>query len=429
MHKIYLVLRNNQQSGPYNLQELQQLPLSAHDLIWVEGQSASWRYPAEIEALRSFVQEKESHKAATPKETTAPNGTTTAPGKTTTPRHIYVSLPAQPATPVADTAKASEAELLEKKAQELFQRVQAYNQAHAAPAETEELEHPKPRTMEEMQRDYAAWLRQQKKRQQRSHFQKHFLTAAVVVLLLLSGAAFTWWMMRQKPINTLQNGAETTLNEPAPMDEHGRQPEALNNFISNTEPYILPQKEGQPDPLDKTQTTEKKPTALSSQKTNGTPLTSLTAKHKAGQSGPAARDSAIRADSAAALQPKAETTPAPTPARQEEKSEERVDKRRVPLSTLVQLEGKPFYTENQKRLTGLTLFLHNNSTEILKNVTVNILYYKKGEKLLDTKTIYFKEVQPQSSASFSTLADNRSVAARYQIASIVREDGSLYLMK
>lgn len=53
--KKFLLLRSNKQSGPYSAEELQQMGLKAYDLIWVEGKSAAWRYPGEVEDLKSFA--------------------------------------------------------------------------------------------------------------------------------------------------------------------------------------------------------------------------------------------------------------------------------------------------------------------------------------------------------------------------------------
>lgn len=50
----YLLLRDNKQSGPYVLDELKTKGLKAYDLVWIEGKSAAWRYPCEIEELKPF---------------------------------------------------------------------------------------------------------------------------------------------------------------------------------------------------------------------------------------------------------------------------------------------------------------------------------------------------------------------------------------
>src|SRR5215213_5626980 len=53
--KKFLLLRNNKQSGPYSTEELQEMGLKPYDLIWVEGKSAAWRYPGEVDDLKAFA--------------------------------------------------------------------------------------------------------------------------------------------------------------------------------------------------------------------------------------------------------------------------------------------------------------------------------------------------------------------------------------
>jgi uncharacterized protein YneF (UPF0154 family) len=49
------LLRNNKESGPFTLDEVQGMSLKTYDLIWVVGKSAAWRYPGEIPELKSFA--------------------------------------------------------------------------------------------------------------------------------------------------------------------------------------------------------------------------------------------------------------------------------------------------------------------------------------------------------------------------------------
>ena len=51
----YLLLRSNKQSGPYSLQQLVSSGLKPYDLVWVEGRSAAWRYPSEVEGLKAYA--------------------------------------------------------------------------------------------------------------------------------------------------------------------------------------------------------------------------------------------------------------------------------------------------------------------------------------------------------------------------------------
>lgn len=52
----YLLLRNNKESGPHTLQALLTIGLRPYDLVWVEGRSAAWRYPSEVEELKPYAE-------------------------------------------------------------------------------------------------------------------------------------------------------------------------------------------------------------------------------------------------------------------------------------------------------------------------------------------------------------------------------------
>lgn len=49
------MLRSNKQSGPYSLQQLVSFGLKPYDLVWVEGKSAAWRYPSEVDLLKDYA--------------------------------------------------------------------------------------------------------------------------------------------------------------------------------------------------------------------------------------------------------------------------------------------------------------------------------------------------------------------------------------
>ncbi len=52
---MYLLLRNNKETGPYTAEQLKKMGLKPYDLIWDEGRSAAWLYPSEIPALKEFA--------------------------------------------------------------------------------------------------------------------------------------------------------------------------------------------------------------------------------------------------------------------------------------------------------------------------------------------------------------------------------------
>ena len=113
----YLLLRDNKQSGPYSLEDLKTKGLKAYDLVWVEGRSAAWRYPSEIDELSAFapaVEEqpfdrfyKKPAAASQPAVAASPEVTLTSKPfysedqpSTTRKRTIYVTMPGGTAAPV-----------------------------------------------------------------------------------------------------------------------------------------------------------------------------------------------------------------------------------------------------------------------------------------------------------------------------------------
>ncbi|MGZ3847343.1 MAG: GYF domain-containing protein, partial [Flavisolibacter sp.] len=59
MERVYLLLRNNQQTGPFTIGELLQQQLKSSDMIWIEGKSAAWTYLSELE-LTPFIHHDET---------------------------------------------------------------------------------------------------------------------------------------------------------------------------------------------------------------------------------------------------------------------------------------------------------------------------------------------------------------------------------
>ncbi|RFM28094.1 hypothetical protein [Deminuibacter soli] len=79
--KQYRLLRDNKETGPYSAEELVRKGLKAYDLIWVDGKSASWRYPSEITELRAFAPAAEMPSADRQPQAQPAAATTPAPAQ------------------------------------------------------------------------------------------------------------------------------------------------------------------------------------------------------------------------------------------------------------------------------------------------------------------------------------------------------------
>src|SRR5687768_1532025 len=165
MQKPYSLLRNNKQSGPYSLEELLHLNLKPFDLVWVEGKSGGWSYPTEIDALKHHVAEapkKEEQKpvaekkddvVATQKEITLAHSissdepvriTKQATGSPKEAKHIYIKLPAgsklsEAAIGAITSVEEAPEEKLERKAQALREKIQAFTESKNQPKADNEL--------------------------------------------------------------------------------------------------------------------------------------------------------------------------------------------------------------------------------------------------------------------------------------------------
>lgn len=151
MQKIYLLLRNNNQLGPFTIEELLEQKLLPSDLVWVEGKSLAWSYVSELNLLKlarnggegphhaapgpvqSSVHSAPHHKRKHPRirrsEIVPP-----PPSPEQRPR------PAAPLTPAPMSSAFSEGDV-ERKAEELRQRALAaersFHHRQPTPAQTE----------------------------------------------------------------------------------------------------------------------------------------------------------------------------------------------------------------------------------------------------------------------------------------------------
>ena len=184
MKKVYLLLRNNQQTGPYSFEELLELHLKPFDLVWVEGKSCGWRYPNEIETLKTFFpapETSDAQDAATnPEEISKPFESRASYTPPPAPKKIFVSMPlnaarqSSPKQPVEDP--------IEQKAEELRKRAMPYT-APQEPAQTNYT-----RNLQEAEEEYTQWIYQKKTK--KSLINKKWLAITCIGALLLFAS---WW--------------------------------------------------------------------------------------------------------------------------------------------------------------------------------------------------------------------------------------------
>lgn len=400
MPATYLLLRNNKQTGPFQLDALLQQGLQPHDLIWVEGQSAGWRHPSEIDALKPHTAGKQhSEIAQEPRSNT--KLTPSAPDQTPKPAknatHIYVSLPAgmrpQPQeTPPADA--------LEAKAEALHQRIQAFAQGKVTAEDTD----IRPaRSLDNMKQEYGAWLKKKEKKKKWGAIKRTLAIAGAVLIITTSVFAISKWV-RSKPslskpsidsyATTPMMSSETEQTTTASFHT------AIDSFTATGETHSV-----------RLDTVVKRPPLV---KNTTKPVTTVAKKNVAESlSLPAVAETTI----IAATTPIPETTPPP-----------KTEKKLVPLSRLVVVSGTLNHDKKGNNGAATQITLQNNSGETLKSVAVTITYFKKEDRQLGKETVHFYNVLPATAPVISISGNRRATAARFEIGTITRADGSLYLI-
>ncbi len=211
MSKVYLLLRNNKQSGPHSLEELLTLDLKPLDLIWIEGKSFGWSYPAEISLLKPYVEEAQQSPDQVPTEkksvdhalitnrdaaympaaTKAPVVNEPAPS----PRKVHVSLPANMSKPVGKkkviAATVPEpTDKIEQKAEELRKKIQTFvpEKKTTSPTKEEPLVTKYSSSLPEREEEYTSWIYNKKvgKTTNISEDQKKWAAIAMAAVLILA---------------------------------------------------------------------------------------------------------------------------------------------------------------------------------------------------------------------------------------------------
>ena len=210
MKKVYLLLRNNKQSGPHTLEELLQLGLKPKDLIWIEGKSAGWSYPSEINDLKPHLDaasqstalqetlQKAEVQASPPIDNQAfmpVEKQSSAFDESSPASKVYVSMPVsinkstELKKPEVENIILPQADIIEWKAEELRKKIQSYTpESRAAEKKEQAIVTKFQSTIPEREKEYTSWIYNQKinKTKKISEEQKKWGAIAVAALLLLT---------------------------------------------------------------------------------------------------------------------------------------------------------------------------------------------------------------------------------------------------
>lgn len=372
MNKAYLLLRNNKQSGPFSLEELLQLSLKPFDLVWVEGKTAGWQYPSEIDSLKAYVDSPEQEKANTTVPLLSNNQ---VPGK-----HIYVSMPQgakKQVAPVPETITELNTDerkkAFEDKAEAMFRRAQDFQQSSKKEDEAE-VNTLYSKSLDDLKQEYSNWIHHQKKSRKVFNSKTIGIAATIIGLIALSVFATTYFLGRDVSPVLAEERTDSLSQVPVSLKNPGKQIiDQPSPRKKTTAPKIIRKNNGVKKPVSTIAATSRK-------KTRSTP---------------------------AINKPDNNST--------------------IPLPQLVKIKGR--YKPVGRGVSASEITLMNNSKENLRVVAVDVVYYKADGTNAGRETIYFKNISPSQSMTLTAPANKKAEEVRYQLGLISsNESGIFYAM-
>jgi hypothetical protein len=437
MQKVYLLLRNNQQTGPHSLEELLQLNVKPFDLIWVEGKSYGWSYPSEIETLKPFVTAASSQKIETP-PVQQPSTEPSLPNRNkAVPKKIFVSLPTGSVIAPASSSQAPDA--IEQKAEELRKRIQSYSPQKIT--EEEEVKTNYARSLTDVEEDYTSWVYRKKTKKKKYFNNKYWFAGSIIVI----GSAGIWLMAKtvyEKPVTqpqqfTVQNSnkeeitgfpSETRQSSTAVVtkSKSSGQPLTLNTSKKPKKKIELPAnaKKAEAKPLSEEVIQKDPPVQLIKttepvvEEKKNEPAVAETPKEKkkslkqilGGLFKKNKKDESVQEEPRSADNSNNERNAT-------HRDETSIEPITVDLAEQVDVKMNKTSDDWMMGVQGLKLTLYNRSTTILKSAAVEVLYYSEQNNLLDKKTVYFSNVASKKSQTIVAPDHRMADHVEYKIIS------------
>ncbi|RYZ25538.1 MAG: hypothetical protein EOO10_18015 [Chitinophagaceae bacterium] len=426
MQKVYLLLRNNQQTGPYSLEEIIQFDLKPFDLIWIEGRSAGWYYPQEIQALQphlSFL------KHPTTPPVINPVSSVEKPKAETEPKKVFVSMPSntvaeKPTPKPSFSSPNNDLNVLPKTPEPVF-----------AKRETEELTTAYSKSLQEVETDYMNWVYKKKKNRKSPVSVK-----GAVVACLFVGVVFAGWMIvKPSAENPVKTPAEQTaflssqnelpadsVKEDAPSTEEGKA--VTNKKVKQTKVKLSAESQTK-SAIQQVQKGSKETVAVVNKpaendyeivpeiKEESNPVVEEKKSEPVAVEAP--KEKKKLRDKIADLfkkkpeEKKEEAVPA------EEENGERRSVRREAGSNLAQLMTVKFAIPNDwmMGIKGAKATLANRSSETIVKAVVEVIYYNDDNDVLDKKTVSFSNIKSKQTQTISIPDHQTATRLEYNVVS------------
>jgi hypothetical protein len=412
----YLLLRDNKESGPHTANDLVKLGLKAYDLVWVEGKSAAWRYPSEIEELKPyapvaeeqpfdrFFKKNTEEKKETPpatKEQSQYAPVAKEEIKFTPKRSVFVTLPGQKIVKAEQPAPAPKPVKQTPPPPAVIDDI----------AEEAQIKYSQP--LDEIKEMYVKTLKQRKSKIARKSFLMANLKRAAVIAGLICVGVLTGFIIKSKPGNK-KNITLQTIPASLPAVTNSLSNEVIQDPVHQDRLQAIDQptdefqdkKAGVKADFDEPLKTEQpQPTVRIRKETM--------IKHKEkkefddNQVSPGVETDPLTGERNKKVRGGSET---------EERPALKIKKNS--LNELVSVSSNDYKRVAFGGIRNLQLTITNNSNYTLDNVIVELQYLKPSEEPLRTENIRFHSVAPNGTSTIRVPDTNRGIMVVYKIISI-----------
>lgn len=392
MNNTYILLRNNSESTPLSLNDLERIGLLPTDLLWVECQSVCWQHPHEIPSLKHLVSaavspqpkpvsEEWQEKYAPPVE----NETTIHHGKSS----VHVTLPSKDNSLKIKTTEKSTAKQEIPAWQKETKTANSVNTAHSSnlsfndtllDADTKDSWQQPP-----AHKDKTALLESLLSLPRKKVAVYAGLVAAGALMMLIIRGTGGNEKMTPPPISQ-----QTEIVNAPPAEEIEEEPTADSTIIP--ESYTQ-----QNTPLEEPAVVTTKEAVISVPVTKEIPVKKATAKQVLA---PTVNEPPARNTAPVAEEKEVKKAPAEN------------------IATKLRLKANEYNVAAFGGIRNLKMTLQNDSRYLLDKVSVELRYLNPEGTVVKTETIDFNFVRPGEEATVAVKKTSRGVKVDYKIIRI-----------
>ncbi len=397
----YLLLRDNKESGPYSLNELLNIGLKAYDLVWIQGKSAAWRYPSEVEELKAFapMAEEQPFDRFFKKKTVeqVPVASLEKNENIAFKKAVFVTMPASKKEAIESETSAS------SQSGNSYQRVKTITVTENPVAA--EMKYSQP--LDEIKEMYVKTLHQRKQKiARRKLIFKNLKRASVFIYVLALGVLIGFTIKSrsgkrniadQSNVSTQSSGTvqtQSTITSPSLPSEQQQtivntneeEPKKENEKISKPLSYKPVIQKENPEALKNSQsTTNTKKEVDADQNSPDVNVNTLTGERtKKNRNGDEAINNTPKED----------------------------------ISKMVSVKSNDYKRGAFGGIRDLQLTVNNDSKYTLDNVVVALQYLKPSEQPLKTENILFQSIAPKGSLTIAIPPSNRGIKVAFKIVKI-----------